>query len=70
MDPWQKKLTFGKFKGHSFGWVAIYEPAYWSWLVRRCDCVGSWLRKMRKRYEEDEDSDDTWENFGRNFDPR
>ena len=64
-DPWDKLVKFGKFKGKSYGWVAIYKPHYFQWLLSRGENqhLKKWIKKMRKRYEDNEESSDYSESY-------
>ena len=55
MPRWDAKITFGKYKGFSYGYVAIFDPDYFRWLLTTCKSCSKWRRKMRRHYEGEED---------------
>ena len=55
MTLWDAKITFGKYQGYTYGYVAIFDHGYYRWLMTTCNCVGKWKRKMKRHYEGEED---------------
>ena len=58
---WDAKVPLGKYKGYEYQVVAIMDPAYFMWLLTKCDCrkVRRWRRKMEKKLDYDFSSSDS-----------